>query len=102
VAYRFAEIAALMPEVTEVVATGAALLVDHPWVQILADVLEHPLGLSEIEEGSARGAAVVALERLGATPDPAPVGRVFQPRPERFGAYRGARERVRALYAAVT
>jgi gluconokinase len=102
VAYRFAEIARLMPEVIEVVATGAALLVDHPWVQILADVLERSVALSGVDEGSARGAAVVALERLGAAPDQAPVGRVFEPRPERFEAYRAARERVRAVYAAVT
>jgi gluconokinase len=102
VAYRFAEIADLMPEVNEVVATGAALLLDPSWIRILADVLERPIEISAVEEGSLRGAAVVALERLGAKPEPAPVEHVVEPRPERFEAYRAARRRARALYEAVT
>jgi gluconokinase len=102
IAYRFAEIADLLPEVREVVATGAALLADHPWIEILADVLERPLTVSAVEEGSLRGAAVATLERLGAKPEDAPLGQVVEPRPERFEAYRAARERVRALYAALT
>jgi gluconokinase len=102
VAYRVAEIADLMPEVREVVATGAALLADHPWIRILADVLERPIAASAVEEGSLHGAAITTLERLGATPDPAPVAEMVEPRPDRFEAYRGARERARSLYAAVT
>ena len=102
VAYRFAEIAELMPEVGEVVATGHALLADHGWIQILADVLERRIQVSAVEEASARGAAVVALERLGASPAPAPLGPVFEPRAERFEAHRAARERQRALYDHVT
>jgi gluconokinase len=102
VAFRFAEIAELMPEVREIVAAGHALFVDRDWVQILADVLERPLTLSGIEEASARGAAVVALERLGAEPDPAPAGPVVEPRAERFAALREARARQRELYDAVT
>ncbi len=102
VAYRFAEIADLMPEVTEVVGTGAALLLDPAWTQILADVLERPIAVSGVAEASARGAAMVALERLGETPEPAPIGRLFEPREERFEAYRSARERQRALYRSVT
>ncbi len=102
VAYRFAELADRLPEVREVVATGHALLVDHAWVQILADVLERPIVLSEVDEASARGAAVVTLERLGLSPEHAPLGEVFQPRAERFEAYRSARERQRDLYGSVT
>jgi gluconokinase len=102
VAYRFAEIAELLPGVHDVVATGTALLADRPWIQIFADVLERPVSVSGVREGSLRGAAVVALERLGATPDPAPIAEIVQPRAERFEAYREARERARALYAAVT
>jgi gluconokinase len=101
VAYRFAEVADLMPEVGEVVATGHALLVDHAWIQILADVLERPITLSGVDEASVRGAAVVVLQRLGASPDPAPLSRVFEPREERFEDYRAARGRMRALYQAV-
>ncbi|MBA2462215.1 MAG: gluconokinase, partial [Actinobacteria bacterium] len=67
VAYRFAEIADLLPEVREVVATGAALDANPEWTQILADVLGRPV-FRGVAEGSSRGAAVVALERLGVEP----------------------------------
>ncbi len=97
VAYRFAEIAGLLPGVREVVATGAALDANPDWAQILADVLGRAVYRGEAE-GSARGAAVIALERLGipvATPLP---DDAFVPRPERQEAYRSARERQRDLY----
>ena len=58
--------------------------------------------LSAVDEASARGAAVFALERLGVSPPPAPLGRRFEPRPERFEAHRAARERQRRLYETVT
>ncbi len=102
VTYRFAALAERLPEVREVVATGHALFVDHAWVQILADVLERPIVLSEVDEASARGAAALVLERLGLEADPAPTGEVFQPRTERFEAYRSARERQQDLYRSVT
>jgi gluconokinase len=102
IAYRVAEIAELMPEVHDVVATGAALLADRPWIQVFADVLARPVSISAVPEASLRGAAVVTLERLGLEPEPAPVAEIVQPRPERFEAYRAARERAKALYAAVT
>ncbi len=54
-----------------VVATGGALLANAAWVQVLADVLGRPVEVSAAPEGSARGAALVALERLGL---PHPVG----------------------------
>jgi gluconokinase len=98
VAYGLAEILERMPEVEEVVGSGGALRHDPDWAQILADVLERPLVLSAVDEASARGAAAVALERLGATPPPPPLGRTFEPRPERFAAHRAARERRRELY----
>ena len=101
VAYRFAEIAERMPEVDEIVATGAALLRSGDWTQIVADVFGRPLVASAVEEGSARGAAVAALERLGEQPAEAPLARVFEPRPERTEAYRAARERQRDLYRAL-
>jgi gluconokinase len=97
VAYRFAEVAELLPGIEEVVATGAALLADPDWTQIVADVLERPVVVSGVDEGSARGAAVATLERIGAQPDPAPTGRMYEPRTDRFGAHRAARERQRRL-----
>jgi gluconokinase len=102
VAFRFAEIAELMPEVDEVVATGGALLRDDDWLQIMADALARPITTSGVREASLRGAAVLTLERLGESPSPAPLGRVVEPRRERVGAYRAARKRQRRLYDAAT
>jgi gluconokinase len=102
IAFRFAEVADLMPDVREIVATGGALFRSPDWVQIIADVLGRPLVASAVEESSARGAAVVALERLGVRPAPAPLGRRFEPRPERTRIYEAERERQRALYAHLT
>jgi gluconokinase len=101
VAYRFAEIADLLPEVDQVVATGGALLANPDWMQIMADVLARPLTVSGVAEASLRGAAVLALERLGHVAGPAPTGRVFEPREERADAYRSGRDRQRALYEAM-
>lgn len=97
VAYRFAEIADLLPGVDEVVATGAALDANPGWAQILADVLGRTVYRGEAE-GSARGAALVALERLGIhveTPLPA---EAYHSRSEHQEAYRLARDRQRNLY----
>jgi gluconokinase len=102
VAFRFAEIADLMPEVVEIVATGGALLRDADWLQIMADALGRPLTMSGVKEASLRGAAVLTSERLGGAAAPPPLGRVVEPRPDRADAFRGARERQRRLYEAAT
>jgi gluconokinase len=96
IAYRLAEIADLLPEVEEIVGTGAALLARPPWAQLLADVLERPVTLFAGEQASLRGAAVAAV----ASPVPAPLGARFEPRADRADARRAARERQRALYRA--
>jgi gluconokinase len=98
VAYRVAEIAERLPEVREVVATGGALREDEWWLQVFADALGRPVVSSAVEEGSARGAAVHVLERLGVEPDDAPLGETYEPRAERTAIYAAARERQRALY----
>jgi gluconokinase len=102
VALRFAEVAELVGPVEEVVATGSALLRNTAWTQIVADALGRPLTLSPVEDASARGAAVVALEWLGERPHDPPPGEVVEPRPEGVEAYRAARERQRELYERVT
>ena len=102
VAFRFAEIADLMPGVGEIVATGGALIGDPDWVQIMADALGRPVTTSGVKEASLRGAAVMALERLGATPAPAPLGALVEPRRDKVEAFRAARERQRRLYEVVT
>ncbi len=98
VAFTFATVAGLMPEVEEVVATGGSLLRDDVWLQIMADGLGRPITVSGVKEGSLRGAAVVALERLGEFPPPGALGRVVEPRLDRADAYRAARDRHRQLY----
>ncbi len=102
VAFRFAAVARLMPEIEEVVVTGGALLKDDDWVQIMADALGRPVTTSRVKEGSLRGAAVAVLERLGKTPAPAPLGPVVEPRPDKVEAFRAARERQEQLYEVVT
>ncbi len=92
VCYRFAAVLDALGEVGSVVVTGGALLANPAWVQVLADVLGRPLEVSAAAEGSARGAALVALERLGFTIPPAPIARVVEPRTERFEIHRQARE----------
>jgi gluconokinase len=98
VAFRFAAVAALLPEIGELVATGGALLADRDWIQIMADALARPIVASRVEEASLRGAAVATLERLGLRADDAPLGDVFEPRAERAEAYGSARERHQRLY----
>jgi gluconokinase len=102
VAFRFAEVAELMPGIQEIVATGGALLRDPDWVQIMADALGRPVTTSGVKEASLRGAAVAVLERLGETPGSAPLGPVVEPRPDKVEVFRAARERQRRLYEVVT
>jgi gluconokinase len=98
IAFRFAAIADLLPDVREIVATGGGLLRDREWIQIMADALARPIHVSGVPEASLRGAAVFALERLGHEPAEAPIADVVQPRPERADAYRSAREEQQRLY----
>jgi gluconokinase len=102
VAFRFAEVADLIPGIEEIVVTGGALLRDPDWVQIMADALGRPVTTSGVSEASLRGAAVVVLERLGETPAPAPLGTVVEPRADKAAVFRAARERQRLLYEVVT
>ena len=97
VAYRLADVLDAIGAVESVVATGHAALVNDLWLQILADVLGRPVEVSGESEGSARGAAVVALERMGLSVPPAPVARIVEPRLERFEIHQTAREVQRAL-----
>jgi gluconokinase len=101
VAFTFAMVNDLMPEVEEVVATGGSLLKDDDWLQIMADGLGRPITTSCVKEASLRGAAVVALERLGESPPPGGLGRVVEPRLDRADEYRAARDRHRRLYEVV-
>ena len=98
VGFAFAAVAELLPEIDEVVATGGALFNDPDWIQLVADTLARPVVRCDVEEASARGAVVLALERLGIRAPEAPLGRVFAPRRERAEAYRWARAQHERLY----
>jgi gluconokinase len=102
VAFRFAAIADLLPDVREIVATGGGLLHDRDWIQIMADALARPVTVSAVPEASLRGAAVFALERLGHRVAEAPIAEIVEPRPDRAEAYRAAREAQQRLYDALT
>lgn len=106
VAYRVALVFGLLrqelPSEPQIVASGGALLSSPVWLQIMADVLERPVAVSSVQEASSRGAALLALEALGATPDlakiPDFIGTVYQSDANRYLQYRKARERQQALY----
>jgi gluconokinase len=95
VCYRLADVLEALGGVESFVATGGGLLANAAWVQVLADVLGRPVEVSAVGEGSARGAALVGLERLGLGVPPAPVERVVEPRPDRFAIHSAAREEQR-------
>jgi len=91
VCYRFAAVLDALGEVGSAVVTGKAFLANPGWVQMLADVLGRPLEVSAAPEGSARGAALVTLERLGVTISSAPVSPVVWPRADRHEIHLQAR-----------
>jgi gluconokinase len=83
VAYRLVAVLDAVGELDSVVATGGGLLANPGWLQVLADALGRPVEVSGAAEGSARGAATTALERLGLPVPEAPVERVVEPRLDR-------------------
>lgn len=94
-----------LPGVSTVVATGGTLLA-LPWlIQLFADAIDRPVVMSAAGEGSARGAALAGLERVGIVPDitsvRSPLGRVFRPRPEVHARLAEGVERQRLLEEAV-
>lgn len=92
----------LLPTKPQVVASGGALLSSPTWLQIMADVLGQPIAISEVQEASGRGAALLALESLGVLTDlseaPDFVGIVHQPDLRHHACYREAMERQKMLY----
>jgi gluconokinase len=85
----------------EVRASGGALDASPTWGQILADVLDRPVALTVEPEATARGAAAVALERLGRIRDlaglAAQVEVRYRPDAERHARYAEAVVRQQAL-----
>jgi gluconokinase len=92
VCYRLADVLDAIGGLESFVATGAALLANDAWVQVLADVLGRPVEVSGEPEGSARGAALVAFERLGLPLPTAPIARIVEPRRERHEIHLRSRQ----------
>ncbi len=109
VAYRFARlweiVDAAIPGIRTIIGTGGAAL-SKPWLlQLFADALGRPVVASGAGEGSARGAAIAALERIGALSDigavRSPLRRIYRPRKSAHARLRAGLERQRALEQAV-
>ena len=91
VCFRLAAVVAAIGGVEAIVATGGGLLANADWLQVLADVLGRPVEVSAVAEGSAHGAAAMALERHGLPIRPAPIARIVEPRMERHAIYEALR-----------
>jgi gluconokinase len=106
VALRFRNIYDVMSRVLgapkEVVASGGALLHSSAWTQMMADALGMPVTLCAEPEATSRGAALLALERLGLiknVDEMAPrLGDVHQPRAEYRSIYADLQARQRLLF----
>ncbi len=87
---------------SEVVASGGALHENPLWRQILADVLQKPVGLVNVDEATSRGAAILALQALGRPLPPAPPTlHSAAPNREAGPQYERALARQEALYRQV-
>lgn len=88
-----------------IVASGGAIARSPAWTQLMADAFGHPVTWSLEDEATTRGAALLALEAIGALPDLAaarrPLGRTFEPDRGRHARLRAALERQRRLDARV-
>jgi gluconokinase len=107
IAYRFGEIDTalreVVPESSDVVATGGALLHAPVWLQIMADVLGRPVTASAELQASSRGVALLAFEALDRLERPieavVPQAQaIYRPLAGHTERYRAAAARQRRLY----
>jgi len=86
----------------DLIGSGGALLRSPVWTQMMADTLGHSLRMCLEREATSRGAALLALERLGAIPDvsalPPQLGDAIPPDPGRKELYLAALQKQRRLY----
>jgi gluconokinase len=81
------------------VISGGALVGSPGWCQVVADALGKPVSAVHVEEASSRGAAVLALRRLGApAPAPLPLARTWRSRPRATAVYQDLEQRLASLY----
>ena len=106
VAYRIALIfgllSPLLPEDSQVVASGGAILRSPAWLQIMTNAIGRPVAASGVAEASERGSALLALEALGVIPDleqaPNFSGALYEPDSRIHLRYREAMARQKELY----
>jgi gluconokinase len=105
VALRLARVYALLaPHAARehtIVASGGGVTRSRAWSRMLADALGHAIVWSGEPEATSRGAALLALDAVGARTvlgeDRAPLDEEFVPDPERHARYVAALERQAAL-----
>jgi gluconokinase len=92
----------LVPGDLQVVASGGALLNSPAWLQIVTDVLGRPVAVCGVAEATSRGAALLALEALGAIKSldeiPHFIQVPYQPDSRRHARYLEAIRRQQDLY----
>jgi len=108
VCYRFAliyqRIAESQPPDTQfqIMAGGGAILQSPAWLQLMADVLNHPVHALQEHEVTARGLAIIGLEQLGIvqkTEHPVPLlGTTYHPDPQRHEIHKAAITRQVEMY----
>ncbi len=86
----------------EVIGSGAALLNSAVWTQMMADTLGQPVRMCREHEATSRGAALLALERLGAIGSigdaPPELAETIEPDRAKNQVYSAALTRQRRLY----
>ncbi|MGZ8843648.1 MAG: gluconokinase [Pyrinomonadaceae bacterium] len=105
ISYRFALLSRALDKVTPdatLVATGNALTSSATWLQMIADVVGREIEISEVNEASMRGAALLALEAAGKI-DPIETiesfrGKIIKPDMARHEIFARAIERQQKLY----
>lgn len=89
----------------KIIASGGGFVDSTPLSQLMADVLGAAITQSGEAEGSARGAAILALEAIGAIKDasaaPVPLGATLKPNMKNHEVLTKARKRQQALYALI-
>ncbi len=107
VAYRFALVAdLLLPGVKsgyQMIASGGAITNSPWWLQVMADVLGVPVGVSAEQQDTSRGTAILALNALGVwrglNDHPAHIAETYTPNTGNSAIYADARSNQTELYS---
>lgn len=95
-------LAQVVPDATQIIVNGGAILKRPYWIQISADVIGTPLTASSEAEATSRGAALMALHSLGELPSIEAaadrLGESYTPDAERHSVYQRAAKRQQRLY----